>query len=193
MRLSEAKAKKVTLSQYFNSEERAEVKHEFHNGKLIPMPGGTFYHNKIINNIIFALNLALEDKEDIFHILGSDMKILIPAWQHVVYPDAVVIARAPEFYEDRKDVILNPLLIVEVLSAGTESYDRGTKFEKYQSIPSFCEYVLVRQDKAEVQTYYREEADLWKRSDFISPDGLISLLSVAVALEMSRIYKGIVF
>ena len=84
-------------------------------------------------------------------------------------------------------------MIVEVLSAGTESYDRGAKFEKYRSIPSFCEYVLVRQDKAEVQTYYREEADLWKRSDFISPDGLIPLQSVADMLEMSRIYKGVAF
>lgn len=121
------------------------------------------------------------------------MKIFIPAWNHVVYPDAVVIAKAPEFYEDRKDVILNPLLIVEVLSSGTENYDKGAKFEKYQSIPSFCEYVLVRQDKTEVLTYYREEAHLWKRSDFISPDGLISLLSVAAVLEMGRIYKGIEF
>lgn len=121
------------------------------------------------------------------------MKILIPAWQHVVYPDAVVIARAPEFYEDRKDVILNPLLIVEVLSAGTESYDRGTKFEKYQSIPSFSEYVLVRQDKAEVLTYYREEPDTWKMTNISDLDSLINLPSVAAVLEMSRIYKGIEF
>lgn len=193
MHLTGVKAKKVTLSQYFISEELAEVKHEFHNGKLIPMPGGTFYHNKIINNIIFALNLALEDKADVFHILGSDMKIFIPAWNHVVYPDAVVIAEAPDFYEDRKDVILNPLLIVEVLSSGTENYDKGAKFEKYQSIPSFREYVLVQQGKAEVTTYHREEPDLWRTTNVTDLKEEVVLRSVAAGLDASRIYKGIVF
>jgi len=110
----------------------------------------------------------------------------------VLYPDALVVCQKPEFWNGRKDVLLNPILIVEVLSPSTEKYDRHDKFMSYKNIPSFMEYVMVRQDKMKVETWFREETHLWRETTF-SDEGDIKLASIGISISIDKIYRNIEF
>ena len=153
----------LSFTEYLAFEEKSEVKHEFHDGKLIQMAGGTHNHNTISANIIGLLFSFFLKKETPCNTLTSDQKVYVPATNRVVYPDTTVYCGEPEFYLDRTAVISNPLLIVEVLSEETAEYDRTTKFENYCSIPSFREYVLVAQDRPFVEAFYLHDPEtaLW--------------------------------
>ncbi|MEO6639497.1 MAG: Uma2 family endonuclease, partial [Ginsengibacter sp.] len=132
-------SKTYSIAEYLAMEENSVEKHEYYNGKIIKMSGGTYNHNLIASNIITTLNMLLEEKQQEYAVLGSDMKVYSPRILSFVYPDAVVVCEKPLFYEERKDIITNPLLIVEVLSPSTEDYDRKGKFFDYKQIPSFKE------------------------------------------------------
>ena len=108
-----------TVKEYLAFEERAKNKHEFYNGKIVKMPGATYKHNRIATNIMVELSILLKEKK--FEVLNSDMKIHIPQLESFVYPDAVVVFEKVQFYENRNDVIVNPLLIVEVASRSTKN------------------------------------------------------------------------
>jgi Uma2 family endonuclease len=184
---------KYTLSDYFELEEAAEEKHEFLNGKIVDMPGGTGPHNLISANMITALKIALKPKQSTFLVMGSDMKIVIEAFNRVRYPDAVVVSEYLDYYGGRQDVITNPLLIVEVLSDGTEKVDRGPKFEEYKTLPSFKEYVLISQQLPYITTYFREEDDLWRIRSISDLGGSVFLRSLDCTLSLSDIYEHIDF
>ena len=184
--------KRFTIEEYLDLESKSLEKHEFHNGKITKMAGASFNHNKIVGNIITALNIALDERNEC-SVLPSDIKIHIPRIRRFVYPDAVVICEEPEFYEGRKDTILNPLLIVEVLSDETDDYNKEGKFLKYSMIPSFKEYVLVSQDEPFVTSFYKKEAETWVKNtaEDISQSTHLQSLSIIIALE--KMYKGIIF
>lgn len=122
--------------------------------------------------------------------MDSNIKIQIDAFNHFVYPDAVVVCEKIQHYKNRKDVIVNPLLIVEVLSQSTKKYDRGEKFTEYRTLPSFKEYVLVEQTFPSVTTFYREAEDLWRTTDYRSIEDSIPLHSLNVAIAMKDMYEG---
>ena len=193
----EAKKERIekiyTLEQYLAKEAKSERKHEFHNGKIITMPGGTDLHSYLSGRIITLLNVALEEKEDLFFVHTSDLKIWVPAYNSVFYPDAFVIVKKSEYHNGRKDIITNPILIVEVLSPSTELFDRTDKFQAYKSIPSFCEYVLVAQDSAAVQRYFRTAPDTWELKDIEGIEKSVELKSIDVTLPLTKIYKNIDF
>jgi len=144
--------KRYTFEEYLAIEEQAEYKSEFRGGKIVAMPGGTLNHSAIISNTNAALHHALRKKGGKCRDMESNLKIWVESDATGVYPDVMVFCGQPEFWEGRKDVILNPTLIVEVLSASTEDYDRGTKFAKYRCITSFKEYVLISQSEPLVET-----------------------------------------
>lgn len=178
-----------TAEEYLEFEESKQEKYEFHHGKIRKMPGATTNHNIISANIIFAIKLALKEKQQKYYMLSSDTKIHIPKVQSFVYPDAVVIAEKIEHYKDRKDVIVNPLLVIEVLSDSTKGYDLGRKFEKYQTISSFKEYVLIEQAYPEIIAYHREATDLWRvqRNQDLEK-GEIHLKSIDCKIALADIY-----
>ncbi len=182
--------KRFTIEEYLDLEEKSLEKHEFHNGEIIKVEGASFNHNKIVANIIIALGNALDEREEC-SVLPSDIKIHIPRIRRFVYPDAVVICEEPEFYEGRKDTILNPLLIVEVLSDGTDDYDKEGKFLKYSMIPSFKEYVLVSQDESFVTSFYKKEGETWEKNTEEGISQSIHLQSLSVNIALKAIYKGI--
>ncbi len=186
-------SKTYSIAEYLAMEENSIEKHEFYNGKIVKMPGGKYNHNLIGANIITALNNALDEKQQEYAVLSSDMKIYIPRMLSFVYPDAVVVCEKPLFYEDRKDIILNPLLIVEVLSPSTEEYDRQGKFFDYKQIPSFKEYVLVEQNAAFVTASYKIAERTWQDTEADGFDASIHLQSVDCTISLSKIYKGIKF
>lgn len=189
MTLTIAKEKTYTVEAYLTFEKSQQEKYEFYKGKIRKMPGGTFNHNAISANIIYALKQAIRKSSKKYHLATSDMKIWIDAYEHMVYPDVVVICEKVQFHKNRKDIIINPLLIVEVLSNSTRGYDLGGKFEKYQTIDSFKEYVLVEQDYPEIIAYHREEEDLWRvqRSRNLEK-GTIHLKSIDCTISLADIY-----
>lgn len=185
--------KLYTFEEYLRREEKAAEKHEFYNGKIIKMPGGTDIHSKVSANAIFALKFVIRPLPKRFSVYTSDLKIYVEPSDIGVYPDALVICEQPEYWNNRHDVIVNPLLIVEVLSPSTQSYDRLGKFELYKLLPSFQEYVLINADKHSVETRFREEPDLWRIKTETDINNLVALRALGVSISMADIYEDIVF
>jgi|APTNR8051073442_1049403.scaffolds.fasta_scaffold00408_4 Uma2 family endonuclease len=182
-----------TLEEYLRMEEHATEKHTFENGKIKIMPGGTANHNEISANAITALSNAVRQLALKFRVFSSDMKIRIPYNNKVLYPDALVIAENPEFYEARKDIITNPLLIVEVISPSSEAGDRGSKFHDYRTITTFKEYLLLWQDEAFATLATRQSNDLWRMTDIQGLDQHIQLESIGCTINMADLYFNIEF
>ncbi len=189
-----ATQKKTTYSvaEYLLLERRTGERYEFYNGKIRRMAGGTIAHNRITRNIIIKLGQLIDEKGNM-EIFASDQKIYLPKYRWYVYPDAVVVAGVPIESEEEASAIINPILIVEVLSPSTMDYDRNRKFLEYQSLPSFQEYVLVRQDAPEALLAFREEPDLWRSSETAGMDADIVLRSIGASLPMKDVYAKVEF
>ena len=188
--------KTYTLDEYFSLEEQSAVKHEFDHGKLIELAGGTIDHGLICSNIITLLNLFFSEKGNTpYFVFGSDVKLWLPNGNKILYPDASALMTPIELYPGRRDVLMNPLLIVEVLSDSTAAYDRGKKFEGYCSIPSFREYVLVSQSEPFLEAFYLHdpETNLWKISRASGLDSKLFLHSIGVEIALQDVYRGLTF
>jgi len=175
-------------------EETNLERHEYCNGEIITMPGGSEAHSAIASNLLIYLGFLLRDTD--FRLYNSDLRVWIPDYQCGTYTDLMMINGAPEFNGDRNDEILNPLLIVEVLSRSTEAYDRGEKFRKYRSLTSFCEYLLVSQTEPYVEQYHnldRNSNDRWQWQVHSQLEQAIVLHSVNVELPLTEIYRRIHF
>lgn len=182
-----------TVAEYLEIEARTGERHLYLNGKIIPMAGGTLPHNRIARNILQHLGNMLDAQNQGYEVFGSDQKVYLPEYNFYVYPDAVVVAEEPIMSDKFADAILNPVLIVEVLSDSTERYDRGQKFVEYRSLPSFKEYVLVRQDKPEVVSFFREKPGLWLDEEFKGLEDEVYFKSIDVRLALSLIYRKVEF
>ncbi|TAF04103.1 MAG: Uma2 family endonuclease [Nostocales cyanobacterium] len=191
---SDATKTHFTPDEYRAMEETAEERHEYCNGEIIVMPGGSEVHSAIASNILIYLGFLLRDTD--FRFYGSDLRVWIPDFNHGTYTDVMVINGEPEFNNNRTDEILNPLLIIEVLSPSTEGYDRGEKFRKYRSLSSFCEYVIVSQTEPYIEHYYKQEEqnnNLWQLQVYDQIDMSVFLHSLNVELPMNEIYRRIKF
>ena len=153
MALSVRRAKKYSAKAYLDLEETATHKSEFYDGVIYAMAGGSFNHDMISGNVYAALHEFARTGSCI--AFTSNMKLRIEAHNLYLYPDAMLIFGAPKFEKNRTDAVLNPLLLVEVLSKSTENYDRGKKFEYYRSLPTFQEYLLIDQERVYVEHYQR--------------------------------------
>jgi Uma2 family endonuclease len=191
--LIESSEKIYTIEEYLAMEDKALEKHEFYNGKIIKMPGAKPTHNLIAANVITALNNALENKEKEYFVLTGDSKVYNQKFNSFLYPDAVVICEEIEMYEGSSTVIINPLLIVEVLSQSTEVYDRIGKFANYKLIPSFKEYVLVWQTAPSVTSSYKISERTWQDTEADGLDASIYLQSIDCTIDLKKIYRGIKF
>lgn len=182
--------KQYTLEEYFALEEGAEQKHEYRNGKIITMPGGSIPHNKIGANVHRILDNWVEANNLKLIVLNSDTKIRIEDYNQNVYPDVLVVCEKVSYWKNRRDIIVNPLLIFEVLSDCTEEYDREDNFSKYRTLPSFKEYVLIDQYKPSVHAYFQqnEQEDLWKIKTVTSMQASIPLRSIGFELPMAEVY-----
>jgi Uma2 family endonuclease len=182
-----------TFEEYLLREESAAEKHEFYNGKIIKMPGGTHIHSEIAANLIHLLKTMLRPIARKYRVYSSDLKVYVPSVDIGVYPDALVICETPQFWQNRFDVIVNPLVVVEVLSPRTQAYDRLGKFELYKLLPSFQEYVLVNTDMRAVETRFREEPDLWRIRNHTEAPIDIPLRSLGISIPIDAIYEDIIF
>lgn len=182
---------RYSIDDYLEMESNSLTKHEYWNGKIWEMAGRSDLHNEICARIIIELDKALEASNLAFKIYTSDMKVWIEKHHRFVYPDALAIADKPSYYENRRDIITNPLLVVEVSSDGTEAYDLSSKFEQYRSIASFKEYLIISQTERMVTRYFREKENLWSMTDYAEPDALIPLQSMGLEVPLKGIYWGV--
>ncbi|MCC3423766.1 MAG: Uma2 family endonuclease [Microcoleus sp. PH2017_01_SCD_O_A] len=189
---SDATKTSFTPDEYRAMEETAEERHEYCNGEIIAMPGGSEVHSAIACNLLIHLGFLLRDTD--FRLYNSDLRVWIPEYNCGTYTDLMVVNGEPEFHGSRTDEILNPLLIVEVLSPSTEAYDRGEKFRKYRSLASFCEYLLVSQAEPYIEQYHnldRPSGDRWQWQVYDRVEGAIVLHSLNIELPMAEIYRRI--
>ena len=126
-------------------------------------------------------------------VYGSDQKVYFPSLNEGVYADALAVCEKPLFWDDNELLLINPILVVEVLSKSTQRYDRTGKFSKYKTLESFKEYVLVHQDQHYAEIWYRERPGLWHESITTDLEGTLSLQSLGVEISMKRIYKNVSF
>ena len=182
---------KYTFEEYLELEEKAEYKNEFWDGEIVAMAGATPAHNKITSSLIAALDQAIDKKGKDCSIYNSDQKIYLPTDNKVVYPDCMVMCKEEEYHDKSEIIITNPSLIIEVLSKSTQNYDKGAKFESYRSIPSFKEYVLVWQSIPKVQSWYKQEENLWRISSVFGLDKSITLYSIDCEITLKDIYKRV--
>ncbi len=184
--------RRVSLEAYFRSEEKGLHKHEYHNGIVTRMPGGTSNHSQLSGQVITVLNNFVFDKNLDYIVTTSDLKIRIDATDSVVYPDAAVIAERIAHFDGRKDVMINPLVVVEVLSKSTQKYDRENKFELYRTIPTFKEYVMVHQNKKHIIVYTKQNDNTWNLKDYIGDDTIAILHHLHdCPIPLARLYRGL--
>ena len=178
----------ITPTDYLAMESVSEVKHEYIAGEIYEMPGGSYEHSQIMMNIGVALRPRLRAKSCFPH--GSDLKIRIGA--AFFYPDFSVVCGAPEFFDGRDDVILNPVLVGEVLSKSTEDYDRGGKFARYRQIETLQTYLTIAQDRPEVVLYERQESR-WVLTEYVHLTESVELSSLGISLSLAEIYEDVSF
>jgi Uma2 family endonuclease len=189
--LTSSPPKTISLEEYRNLETIAEVKHEYHDGEIIEMTGGSINHNSILINLIVLLKLALRGTN--YRLQSSDLRLWIPQYNRGLYPDLMLIAGEPLFSDNRNDEILNPCLIIEVLSPSTSGYDRGDKFRYYRSIPQLNQYLLVSQGEILIESYSKTSENNWLLQEYTPARGIISLDSLGISLNLADIYEGIDF
>ncbi len=177
---------KLSPEDYFRLEEQTEERHEYFDGEIFAMTGGSHNHNVINVNIVFALTSLLEGTDCLAY--SNDMKVRAEEDRRFFYPDATVVCGKIEFEEGRDDMILNPVVVFEVLSKSTMDYDRGTKFVAYRRIPSLREYVLVDQYSHWVEHYKKEDGGQWRLEDLTGIEEVLHLPSIDVKLPLKRIY-----
>jgi Uma2 family endonuclease len=189
--LTQSPPKTISLEEYRNLETIAEVKHEYHDGEIIEMTGVSINHNSILINLIVLLKLALRGTN--YRLQSSDLRLWIPQYNRGLYPDLMIIAGEPLFSDNRNDEILNPCLIIEVLSPSTSGYDRGDKFRYYRSIPQLNQYLLVSQGEILIESYSKTSENNWLLQEYTPARGIISLDSLGISLNLADIYEGIDF
>ncbi|MCU0470149.1 MAG: Uma2 family endonuclease [Arcicella sp.] len=179
-----------TVEEYMNMELHADYKHEYHDGEIITMPGGTINHSKIGLNV--ATTLKFRQKGKSCKPFNSDMAIAINDFRYV-YPDVSVVCGEPIMGILNKNSIQNPTLIIEVLSEGTASYDSGDKFRKYREIKTLKEYVLIDQESFLVEVFSKLEDNHWDLRVFNQANNIIPLKSIDTEISMQEIYEEVDF
>ena len=180
----------VTPAEYLRLERAATYRSEYFRGEIFAMAGGSPQHSRIKTNVVSLLNIRLKGQP--CETYDSDLRIKCPTGLYT-YPDASVICSELEFDDEQQDTVLNPTLLVEVLSKSTEAYDRGNKFDHYRTIPSLREYVLVSQDEPMIQRFLRNDDDTRTLIAVASLGQTIPLRSIGIDLPLSEVYERVDF
>ncbi|MCE3015054.1 MAG: Uma2 family endonuclease [Pirellula sp.] len=181
----------LTPQQYLAIERRAEFKSQYFQGEMFAMAGASREHNLIVANLIGEVRNSLKNRP--CEVYPSDMRVKCSMSGLYTYPDAVVVCGKAEFEDDEFDTLTNPLVLFEVLSDSTESYDRGSKFQRYRQIDSLQEYVMISQDRANVECYVRQADDRWLLRETQQLEESALFESIQVAIPLAEIYRNISF
>lgn len=181
----------ISPDEYLRMERKAEFRSEYLNGEIFAMVGASREHNLIVANITREITQQLKGKPR--EMYPTDMRVRIPATGLYTYPDVVVVCDEPLFEDEQVDTLLNPTLIMEVLSQSTESYDRGKKFRHYQTVGSLLEYLLVAQDEYRIEQFVKQPDGHWLYSDARSSEGSVELVSIQCVLMLKEVYDKVAF
>ncbi|ODH01892.1 hypothetical protein A4S05_26895 [Nostoc sp. KVJ20] len=185
------KQRYYTPEEYLELEEAADYKSEYIDGQIIPMAGGTINHNRISLNLSAALNFAFRQQD--YEVFMGDVRLWIPQKLTYTYPDVMILAGEPEFFNNRKDVIMNPQIIVEVLSKSTKGYDREDKFQVYRTISTFQEYLLIDQTRIHVEQFSKTGKKQWALREYDEEDEAIALVTVPFEISLQDLYNKVKF
>lgn len=182
-------AKTISPEEYLAQEEQATERHEYIQGKIKLISGGTPQHSKISFSTVIAFRFALKKQPyEVFHV---DQRLWIPSQQIFTYPDVMITAKPLVMLEGRKDTVMNAYLAAEVLSPSTRNYDRGDKFQYYRSIPEFQDYLLIEQDRISVEHYSQIETQKWSLTEYTNIEDAIQFESLGCDIALADIYEDI--
>lgn len=182
---------KLMPEEYLEIERKSEERHEYFGGEIFAMSGAKRNHNVIAWNVGGELRQKLKGRN--CEVYPADMRVFVPETGLYTYPDLVVVRGEPKFQDDVFDTLLNPILLIEVLSDSTEGYDRGKKFQHYRSIESLREYVLVSQDEARIEKYVKQGDGFWILSEAVGRDAKIEFSSIECQIDLREVYDKVNF
>ena len=183
--------KTCTREEYLKAEMLCEERHEYINGEIRLMTGGTPNHNDLAGNLYILLKQALRQKP--YRTFYADQRLWIPERNIYTYPDVMVLEQPIQLQENRTDTVMNPCLIAEVLSRSTQDYDRSEKFRSYRTIKTFQEYLLIDQYQVHVEHYIKTAEHQWLLSEYTDPQVTLTLNLVNLKLEIANLYENIEF
>jgi Uma2 family endonuclease len=182
---------RYTPEEYLALERSGEAKHEYYNGEIFAMSGASKWHVLIVTNLVYELQSQLKDGS--CQVYSTDLRVRVAPTGLYTYPDVILLCDEPRFSDEQQDTLLNPALIIEVLSESTKDYDRGGKFELYRTIDSFVEYLLIAQDRPHLEHHVRQPDGSWILHETNNLEDTIHLKSVQCSLRMADIYLKIDF
>ena len=183
--------KTYTREEYLEAEILSEERHEYINGEIRLMAGGTPNHNDIVSNLLIALKQGLRKRA--FRTFVADQRLWIQGRNIYTYPDIMVLEQPIQLQESRTDTVMNPCFIAEVLSKSTKDYDRSEKFRFYRTIKTFQEYLLIDQYQIHVEHYVKTAEYQWLLSEYTDPQITLTLNSVDIQLKIADLYENIEF
>jgi Uma2 family endonuclease len=179
----------ITPQEYLEMERRSTIKHEYLNGQVYAMSGASYEHTQIASNVARLLGNQLENRE--CDVVLNDLRVRVSPTGLYTYPDVVVICGEPRFSDSQMDTLLNPVLIVEVLSPTTEAYDRGDKFSHYRTLESLTDYILLSQNRQRIEHYYKQADGEWRFRAAETEGSSITVTSLGVTLDLATIYRRV--
>ncbi len=183
--------RRYTLSEYLKKLENSEELYEYYDGIITKLPMARIPHNQISTNFSTALNNVIEASGKDYRVLSGQQAVYLPALNTSVFPDILVVTDKPLVWDNNQVLLINPILVIEVLSKGTSRYDRKDKFTKYKTLESLREYVLVDQKVCHVESRFREEPHLWRDTIIKDVSSAIHLKSIDCTIDIQKIYKHI--
>ena len=180
-----------TPEEYLDLEVVAEERHEYLNGEIRLITGGTPNHNDIAGNLYILFKQALRKKP--YRIFNLDQRLWLTEPNIYTYPDIMVLKQPIQLQEGRNDTVINPCLIAEVLSKSTKDYDRSEKFVAYRTIDTFREYLLIDQYQIKVEHYTKQSANQWLLSEYSDSEIVLNLTAIDLELKIADIYENIEF
>lgn len=191
MAIATIKSKTYSAEDYLTLEVESDIRSEFRAGEIIPMTGGTPERNEIAGNLLLLLKIALRKQP--YSIFMADQRLWRPEPDLYTYPDVMVMPRPAELKPGRKDTVINPILIAEILSNSTKDYDRGDKFAYYRTLDSFQEYLLIDQYRPQVEHYVKQSGNQWLFTEYSDLTASLTLASVKVEIALADLYEAIAF
>lgn len=180
-----------SIEEYLELEEKSLEKNEYYQGEIFAMAGASFAHNQIVGNVMVDIGQFLRDKK--CRIFPSDLKVHIESNSLFTYPDLSIIRGKPEFWNSRTDTILNPSVIIEVLSPATKDYDHGEKFTLYRNIPSLKEYILISSTEVRLEQYIKQAPNEWKFIEYQSAEEEITIPTISFSTLLQEFYRDVDF
>jgi Uma2 family endonuclease len=181
----------LTAQEYLARERQADFRSEFYGGEMFAMAGASWQHTRIKDNLARQAGNQLEGGP--CRVVTSDLRVKVDATGLYAYPDVIVVCDKPQFEDNMFDTLLNPRIVVEVLSDSTEKYDRGTKFAHYRQLASVQEYVLVAQDRPLVERYVRQADETWVLAAYNDLTQTLAFGTIPVQIALADIYRNVDF